>query len=35
MLFDEAEVLLNLKTCACKFRALLIEFSNGGLVIVL
>ena len=35
MLFDEAEVPLNLKTCGCKLRVLLIEFSNSGLVIVL
>ena len=35
MLFVEAEVPLNLKTCGCKLRVLLIEFSNGGLVTVL
>ena len=35
VLFDEAEVPLNLKTCGCKLRVLLIEFSNSGLVIVL
>ena len=35
VLFDGAEVPLNLKTCGYKMRVLLMEFSNGGLVIVL
>ena len=35
MLFDEAVVPLNLKTCGCKLRVLLIECSNGGLVTIL